>query len=476
MNLIGAFFIPCALICLLFCPIYLLPLLIVSSVFEGSSVWNMKLGSFEFGILPFYLVQICVTLRLMLLSVKGRILPPAKDVSRRIVVPLVLFWLWSCTSAFLMPRVFAGTLVMSPRSGMIQAPAPLEWTFSNFAQAAYLTFNVCMVLYALAVIQTPRDRDRLLRALRWAVAIVVAVGFLQFFVTTIGGKFPYELINNNPGYAEGFEEDIGNIHRYNSTFIEPSMAGSFLSAIAVGLFAAFLSGRREMRSLLTILAVLLMLFLTTSSTGFAALGIMSCILFVYFNPFRGRKQKKDKSFRRGWTYVLAVLGVVGLVVVLFPGFSDAVITMTVDKMESFSFWARLASDIYSFVIVADTRGIGAGLGSNRSSGLFATLLSTVGVLGTALLAIILYRIVKLFPGRSSRPSLQLTFWALLTLLVASSVAIPDINRPTLWVLLLLVVTQLKFESSHILPSPMKVQVRRPAPQRPLNVQPISPRP
>ena len=71
-----------------------------------------------------------------------------------------------------------------------------------------------------------------------------------------------------------------------------------------------------------------------------------------------------------------------------------------------------------------------------------TFLSTVGIVGTSLFAMVLYKIVKLFPGRLAPSALQMTFWSLVGLLVAQSIAVPDINRPTLWALLVVVVAQL----------------------------------
>ena len=75
-----------------------------------------------------------------------------------------------------------------------------------------------------------------------------------------------------------------------------------------------------------------------------------------------------------------------------------------------------------------------------------TLLSTVGVVGTTLFALAIYRVVKLFPGRWAPHILQMSFWSLLGLLVAS-MGVPDINRPALWALFIVAAAQLNVYST-----------------------------
>ena len=119
--------------------------------------------------------------------------------------------------------------------------------------------------------------------------------------------------------------------------------------------------------------------------------------------------------------------------------------MTADKAEGMSFASRLVADLGSFVLFENTYGLGVGLGSSRPSSLIMTLISTVGIVGTTLFAMVLYRIVKLFPGRRASSVLQMSFWSLIGLLVAQATGVPDINRPALWALLIVVAAQLNFQ-------------------------------
>jgi hypothetical protein len=343
----------------------------------------------------------------------------------------------------------------------------LSWSLSNLAQAGYLTLNVGTVVYALHAIRTRRQSEQLVRALYCSIFLVVVIGLAQFLASKGGWDFPYEVFNNNPVYGKGIEQEILSFHRVNSTFNEPSNAGSFLAAITCGLLASFLGGTRSLGWFVALLGVMATLFLTTSTTGFAALAIGVCVLLVYFNPLRGHKHTR-KSSALGWALILVVFCVVGTVLLFMPDLLQAVMATTVEKGESYSFWVRLANEIHSMEIVVETYGLGVGLGSSRSSGLIPTILSTVGIIGTALFTAMLYKISKVFPGRAARSSLQMGFWALLTMIISEVVAVPDLNRSVLWALLLLVLTQLNVDLDPLVLKPVRpsaVSARRLAPRR-----------
>jgi hypothetical protein len=479
MTLLGIFFIPAVLVCFLWRPFYLLPLLLVASVFEAGSVFNGAIGEFEYGVSPFCLTEIFIVLRLLMLALGPtklvKLLPPVNPM-RAVAWLLLGFWLWCFFSAFVMPHVFAGTFVSVPRGGNEEEFAPLRWSLSNLAQAGYLTLNVGTVLYALHMVRTHRQSEQILRALYGAVLIVVVIGVAQFLASVAGWDFPYETFSSNPVYGKGYDQDIETYRRINSTFTEPSNAGSYLAAITCGLLASFLRGTRGVGWYLALLGVMATLFLTTSTTGFAALVLGVCVLLVYFNPFRGHKDAR-KSSALGWGLILAVFSVVGSALLFSPDLLRAVLSTTVEKGESFSFWVRLANEIHSMQLAAQTYGLGVGLGSNRSSGLIPTILSTVGLIGTALFAAIIYKISQSFPGRSASSSLQIGFWALLTMIISQVVAVPDINRPALWALLILVLVQLNVHfATHPRMKPVRptiLSARRPAFERSPGIAPAS---
>jgi hypothetical protein len=452
MTLLGTFFIPVALVCLLWKPHHLVPLLVFASVFEAGSVFNGALGNFEFGISPFYWIEICIAIRLLLdWWGRGKLLPPAEDTpARRIAVVLMLFLAWSVASAVILPHVFAGMPVISARErddgDIVTGNLPaLQWSLSNLGQGVYLALNVGTALYALLVVRTGHQAEGLSKALRWAVFVVVVAGCLQQLSLRSGGWYPYAVFNNNPNNPAGtgpLEHRIDDYTRISSTFAEPMNSGSFLAAVACGLFASYLRGQRGGRAWLGLLAVVTVLLGTASTTGYIALAVMLVPLLVYFNPFAKPKDPAQPSFFRGWAMAaVTAVCVGGLALVLVPEVSQAFAPETVDKTEGMSFLSRAAAEQESLTIFTDTYGLGVGLGSNRPSSLLMMLLSTVGIVGTGLFALLLYRIARLFPGRSAPTALQMSFWSLAGLLVAS-MGVPDINRPVLWALLIVAAAQL----------------------------------
>jgi hypothetical protein len=446
MTFLGVLFIPAAIAFFLWRPFYLLPLLVVASVFEAGAVFNGEVGDFSFGIQPFYFVEVFILLRLAMLGFGSQKLLPSKDAPMRgIVVVLCAFWVWCLVSAFVMPRLFAGTMVLSARNEFDEF-VPLQWTLSNLAQAGYLTLNVGAVVYAVHVVRARGQAEQLVKALYWAVFIVAIVGFAQFVAAQAGWDFPYELFNSNAGYMQGIDQDIGVIRRVNCTFTEPSTAGSFLAAAGCGLLAGFWSGKRELHWLLAIIGVMSALLLTTSTTGFVALAAGFCLLLLYFYFIRRHDEHAHKSSVFTWAVVLSALGVVVYLLLSTTDLWEAVLAVTVDKAGTYSFWARLAKEFQALLVFANTYGLGAGLGSNRSSGLVPTMLSTVGIVGTCLFGLMLYRVSKMFWGISKPRSLQVAFWALLTMVAAAIVGVPDLNRPVMWCLLLIVLTQLSSKS------------------------------
>ncbi len=442
MTLLGLFFVPAALVCFLRRPSYLLFLLLIAMPFEAGSIFNGSIGDFQFGVPPFYFVEICILVRLAMYVWNSKtLLPPKSDPARRAAILLSAFWLWSVLSAFIMPHLFAGVVVQPPRGAGSDLFAPLHWSLSNLAQAMYLTLNVATVLYALQIVRTQQESRHLQKAFYWAVFIVITVGLAQSLALALGLEFPYEIFNNNPAYAQGFDQEIEYVRRINSTFVEPSYAGSFLSAVAAGFLASFLSGRRGLLWCFAIFMVVIMLLKTTATTGLAALAAMLCVLLVFFNPLKKRGETRH-SITKTWIAIGLVFCVLGLMLYLNPDLLEAATAVTVEKVETVSFEGRIVSDLFGLSVMVNTGTLGAGLGSSRASSLITTLLSTVGVVGTALFAAMLYRIVKMFPGRLAPPSLQVSFWAFLGLFVADMIGVPDLNRPAFWALIVLALVQL----------------------------------
>ena len=435
MTPIGWLVVPISILIFFLRPFYLLPLMVIASIFELSTVYNGSIGQFIFGVSVFSFVQILIFLRLMIHVAGGAVaLPPKTSPARDIAVALVGFLAWSFGSALIMPRIFAGMTIVSPREtiGGIFVLAPLQWSWSNMAQAVYLVLNVSTLLYAIQIVKTKAESRRLGIAFRTAVIIVTAAALLQIISPF---SYPYKSLVTNPSEYTGSDQEIEGFHRITGTFGEPSSGGSFLAAAAVGLLASYLAGRRGVLSAVGIGVVVVALVYTTSTTGYVTFALGACFLLIYFR----RSLKKN---RLGWIAVLAVPFLVVAILDLNPDLYNAFRSVTLDKADTGSVIARLVGDVNSLDVFIHTWGIGAGLGSSRSSSLIPTVLSTVGIVGVYFIFLALRGMFRLFSDKFVPSSIHLTFWAFAAIILAGAVGVPDINRPPLWALLIIVVSQL----------------------------------
>lgn len=105
-------------------------------------------------------------------------------------------------------------------------------------------------------------------------------------------------------------------------------------------------------------------------------------------------------------------------------------------MESGSFTQRMVVAIHAIKVFVSTYRLGVGLGSNRSSSFIATLLSTIGIVGSLLFSTIVSFILVEMAKIRCQPSCNFVFWTFLSLLIAQCIAIPDISFPPTWAFLI----------------------------------------
>jgi hypothetical protein len=446
-SLFGAFFLPLALAVFLFRPQYLIPLTVFSSIFSAASVIDFQMGDSVFGLQPFYFTAMLVAIRAFpyirnLARLKRRLAPT----SRKVLDSLFHFWAWAVLSAFLFPVIFKGTQVIDPRNAIADLAAALgvqgetrtlHWSLENLGQAAYLTLGVIALLYVVASARDKSQSLHSLSALRLTMSIVSLTAILESVAVWRGWFFPYSFFNSNPAYAQNYSAMFEDVARVSATFTEASNAGGFLAAAALGLLAARLYGASV--SFLTIGVALLALVLTTATTGYAAFLIGVALLFIYF--LRGGLHRKStrRLLKRSLIAVVCVGAAVIILLVTVAPLRQAAIESTFNKADTISAAARLALDAYSIKILFDTYGLGAGLGSNRPSSLGPDLLANVGIVGTVLFAIFIFRLFgQLLPASRQQNGVNfaLVAWMLVGLLVAQGLAVPDLSWPPLWGILI----------------------------------------
>jgi hypothetical protein len=386
----GCVVIPISLLIFILRPEWLVPWAILMAAFQAASVINIG-GSFPIGIGPYFFVTVLLAIRFRPLWLSGHITFVSGDFGLCLSRPLLLLMLWGVVSSFILPSLFAGIGVDTPRAGMDRMyTAPLQWSMSNAAQAGYLVLNCIFIVYIVWQTQRYDQIEKILKAFIWSGAIVSIIGAYQLLTRFTGLPFPDSFFNSNPAWRQLFDQTVvgSGWWRLSATFNEPSGAGAFFAVwSAFLLFLATDERTTTSISWLLLASGMIMLFLSTSSTGYAT-GSILVVLFAW--------RELVRLFLRGTIRVktLLSLAVIGgaliIAAALLPDFRGLLDKILFSKGETVSAQARSATMWEAIQIAAETWGLGVGLGSNRPSGMFFYIISNLGLPGTFLFGYLIY--------------------------------------------------------------------------------------
>jgi hypothetical protein len=124
-----------------------------------------------------------------------------------------------------------------------------------------------------------------------------------------------------------------------------------------------------------------------------------------------------------------VCGAFMALMLVVPSVRTMLVSQTLEKGSSDSALVRFGADLFAIGLTIQTHGLGVGLGSNRPSGLAASLLSQVGLAGFVLFFSAAAATLWKLPKQDRWISM-----AALALLLAMTFGIPDLSFPFLWVL------------------------------------------
>ncbi|MBX3195273.1 MAG: hypothetical protein KF727_09285 [Microbacteriaceae bacterium] len=326
---------------------------------------------------------------------------------------------WAAAITIAGPRLFAGTPVFDPALGVdpqVGALAELAPSLGNLAQLGYLAMGVALVLAAGRLF--PAD-TRLLGAALWTAVALAAVRLVTEPV------WPRELLQNMPGYSYQGPE------RLSGTFYEPSVLGLHLVAAAcyfgIRLLRAQETPRVRVATAVGLGLVGIEFVANASGTALAGLGIVTALAGIVglVRLARGRS-----SLRPGWVVAAAAVTALGLT--RLPALYELTIGQAERKASSFSYFARSLANERSWQLLLETGGLGVGLGGNRPSSMFFLVLSCLGVIGIVMLGLVVLTVLR----RTSRvPGTSPAAWALVGVLAAAGVAVPDLSTPVIWVAL-----------------------------------------
>lgn len=406
---------------------------------------------------------------------------------------LLLFAGYGMLGAFLLPRIFAGAIDVTPLRpipghGLIYT-LPLAFSNQNITVSVYLMGTAVAAVTATMAMGRPD-------AWRYVARTAGVVGFAHAMlglVSVIDATRPVIAFFRNGYYAQ-LSHTFGGFDRMTGIFPEAAAFASYGLIWMVFLVELWLRRIEVTWTAPAAVVLALTLVASTSSTayvGFAAYGALLALRLLVGGSGIGAYGV--------FTFMMLGLAAFGgalLLMVVAPQdaerFGDIVNLLTIDKLSSGSgvqraFWARQGIDAF-FV----SYGLGVGVGSFRSSSLLTAILGSVGVVGALAFLATLLRVHM--PWRQSTwvtgtdPRLATgaaASWAAMVSLAPATVAAASPDPGITWGLIAgialglraisLPVAPRKFLSRHEIVTRFRQGQPRPAMPRPATSLPALPR-
>jgi hypothetical protein len=422
--------------------------LIISSVLQAMAFVNINSSP----IIVYYFFGVLLTLRAgldLLLNPKQIWWVPGQNAP--------VLWLGAFTSlallgSFLLPLLFAGMLVYSPKFGLddqLNNMTPLALGASHLNQAAQLLIN----FWIFYIIWLRRISPAVLtKAILAGFGVAIFFALWQFLANATDIYFPEEWLYTVDGWSLGSQQVLGSFKRVNGSFLEPSLLSTYLIGMFSFLLILWMKQPSLIRSFGVFLTLLVML-ITTSSTAY--LGLLLVILFVLL--VFGFAQLRDGARISKALMIIFIL----IVMVIFLSVLAASVSSEVadlfnlilfEKSEGDSFGVRFEADIQSARILWESYGLGVGLGSNRPSSFLMFLLSNVGLLGCLLLFTFIFSLSQMALQHTKQLSTgsfadwgSAAVWGLWTTIIAKMASQPDLSFSPMWVWVFLLASLCTFK-------------------------------
>jgi hypothetical protein len=302
---------------------------------------------------------------------------------------LAFYCLYGAIAAFLLPRLFARTMLVPPmllNKRNIYYVNLLFPSSQNITTAGYLLGTLITSVCAGAAAADPKSRRALVK---WSVVFAwLQVGFgVAGVVAEKVGLQSFIAFFRNAKYAE-LDETTGGLVRIAGISPEPSAYGAHAFFWFVLMTEFWLRQVRPKWTGPAAGALLVMIILCTSSTAYFSLAAYGALMLVRWliAPNGVRPVKLAIVGMGGLSALCLCLGMAAFVPKFAQLIATAISNMTVHKLDSTSGMARafwVKSGITAFV---KSYGIGIGPGSFRSSSLITAILGSTGVIGFAAFA------------------------------------------------------------------------------------------
>jgi hypothetical protein len=433
-------------ICLVLRARWMMFLVFFLAPFKASSVVNFSLGGVPSGLQAGYFAALVFFVKLLLDGMTLGRIAISRDVLRLFSM-LFFFAVFATLTAIVLPVLFRGSVEVYPldlglRDNDLTILTPRS---GNFTQTVYLIVNVILAAALANLIVTGKDFMFAARAYVITSVFVIFMGIYQLLAHYGGFYYPYDVITNNPGYSQQFDQQILGLKRYSSVFTEPSAAAHWLVGFIPFAIVAYLRGLFGKWLLWVILIAAGCLVFATSTTGYAAaalllgyVGIRALARSAHGVPvFSQRAVALGVAFLFAGVVALGWLWTSGIFELVSSVFDKAIIT----KLASESGVRRLGGDAHALWLMIETGGLGVGWGGNKASSQLMRVASTTGLMG---LLIIAYFIVGLIRQNRRVQSLETrgsqlaslisaNGWAVTGMFLAALIAAGDPNALGFWI-------------------------------------------
>jgi hypothetical protein len=361
----------------------------------------------------------------------------------RIVLPLGMLLTCGILVLWIAIVCFAGeVVVLGGTDGYDLGRARgFEFRRENITQLSYLAINTALV-YTIAhqaARLTPNQVVKVVeRGFRLALTFALALCAWQLLAHGAGLWFPGDLLFSNAGYYRADGQGFFGQLRLNGPFTEPSALAYFFAGF---LFYTWKQAwlRPTVAAVALLLGVIACIGLSFSTTGYFVLAAGAALIACDLLARRLRRRAPRLTMRAG-AIALLIGGAVGAAGAWAAARQDvlgAILDVSLlAKADTSSFAVRSGAELLALQAVAETGGLGIGLGSHKANSLTMTLLSNVGIAGTALFGGFVVMLLRpVTKPADPRATLSMTplRWFILGLLLIHLLSNPNFNVVMLWV-------------------------------------------
>jgi hypothetical protein len=324
---------------------------------------------------------------------------------------LVCTWVYGIVGAFFFPRLFAGNFDVNPiGNGTGFSQVPISPSSGNLTQSVYFTADVVCFLTCSVFLETRSGVRTVTLALIAFCIANIAFAAIDFVTFSTGTGYLMNSIRNatyvifNGAPETGFRRIIGS-------FTESSE----FSSVTFGAFAfstqLWLSGAYSRASAAISLVSLFLLVLSLSSTAYVALPVYVTLLYLAQVAALFRRRENPTALAQFLIFVPLILAAAAFVIFLWPSalrvVSETITATVFDKSTSESGIDRGRLNIEAIQSFFDTLGLGAGIGSIKTSSFVLAVLANLGVAGTIFYGLFIRSILFGSKIRTSRDAARL---------------------------------------------------------------------